>query len=168
MEVLTGKRDLARVKRDIEAAGYNGEKVVVLEPSDIPWSKAAAEITADWLHRVGVNVETPAMDWATLVQRRAKTEPVEQGGWSIFHTGWSGLDMVNPAGHVFLRGNGRAATVGWPDQSEDRGTARRLVQGARPRRAEGAGRASCNCRRSRTCPTSRSASTSSRPRIRRT
>ena len=29
-------------------------------------------------------------------------------------TGWSGLDMVNPAGHVFLRGNGKAATVGWP------------------------------------------------------
>ena len=22
--------------------------------------------------------------------------------------------MVNPAGHVFLRGNGKAATVGWP------------------------------------------------------
>jgi peptide/nickel transport system substrate-binding protein len=114
MEVLTSKRDMARVKRDIEAAGYKGEKIVVLLPGDIPWSKAAAEITADWLHRVGANVETQTMDWATLVQRRAKTEPVEQGGWSIFHTGWSGLDMINPAGHVFLRGNGRAATVGWP------------------------------------------------------
>jgi peptide/nickel transport system substrate-binding protein len=114
MDVLTSKRDLAKVKRDVEASGYNGEKIVVLLPSDIPWSKAAAEITADWLHRVGCNVEVQAMDWATLVQRRAKTEPVEQGGWSIFHTGWSGLDMINPAGHVFLRGNGRAATVGWP------------------------------------------------------
>ena len=66
------------------------------------------------LHRVGINVEAQAMDWATLVQRRAKTEPVEQGGWSIFHTSWSGLDMINPAGHVFLRGNGKAATAGWP------------------------------------------------------
>jgi len=114
MDVLTGKRDLAKVKRDIEAAGYKGEKIVVLTPTDIPWSKAMADITADWLRRLGMNVEAPAMDWATLVQRRAKTEPVEQGGWSIFHTGWSGLDMVNPAGHVFLRGNGKAATVGWP------------------------------------------------------
>jgi len=114
MEALTGKRDLAKVKRDIEAAGYKGEKIVVLLPSDIPWSKAAAEITTDWLHRVGATVEAQAMDWATLVQRRAKTDPVEQGGWSIFHTGWSGLDMINPAGHVFLRGNGKAATVGWP------------------------------------------------------
>ncbi len=114
MEVLTSKRDLAKVKRDVAASGYKGEKVVVLLPSDIPWSKAAAEITTDWLRKVGVNAEEQAMDWATLVQRRAKTEPVEQGGWSIFHTGWSGLDMINPAGHVFLRGNGKAATVGWP------------------------------------------------------
>jgi peptide/nickel transport system substrate-binding protein len=114
MEVLTSKRDPAKVKRDIEAAGYKGEKVVVLNPSDIPWSKAAADITVDMLGKLGVNVEAATMDWATLVQRRAKTEPVGQGGWSIFHTGWSGLDMINPAGHVFLRGNGRAATVGWP------------------------------------------------------
>jgi len=106
---------MAKVKRDIAAAGYNGEKIVVLTPTDISWSKAMADITADWLHRLGLNVEAPAMDWATLVQRRAKTEPVEQGGWSIFHTGWSGLDMINPAGHVFLRGNGKAATVGWPN-----------------------------------------------------
>jgi peptide/nickel transport system substrate-binding protein len=49
------------------------------------------------------------------VQRRAKMDTVEQGGWSIFHTGWSGLDMINPAGHVFLRGNGKVATVGWPN-----------------------------------------------------
>jgi peptide/nickel transport system substrate-binding protein len=55
------------------------------------------------------------MDWATLVQRRVKTEPVDQGGWSIFHTSWSGMDMINPAGHVFLRGNGKAAASGWPD-----------------------------------------------------
>ena len=114
MDVLSGKRDLAKVKRDMEAAGYKGEKIVVLLPSDIPWSKAAAEITADWLRRVGANVDVQAMDWATLVQRRAKMDPVEQGGWSIFHTGWSGLDMTTPAGHVFLRGNGKAAAVGWP------------------------------------------------------
>ena len=55
-----------------------------------------------------MNVDAQAMDWATLVQRRAKTDPVEQGGWSIFHTSWSGLDQINPAGHVFLRGNGKA------------------------------------------------------------
>jgi peptide/nickel transport system substrate-binding protein len=114
MSALISKRDLARVKRDVEASGYKGEKAVVLLPSDIPWSKAAAEITTDLLHQVGVNAEAQSMDWGTLVQRRAKQDPVDKGGWSIFHTGWSGLDMMNPAGHVFLRGNGKAAAVGWP------------------------------------------------------
>ncbi len=114
MNVLTGKRDLAKVKRDLEAAGYKGEKVVVLTPTDIASAKALADITADTLHRLGMNVDAQAMDWATLVGRRVKTEPVEQGGWSIFHTSWSGLDMINPAGHIFLRGNGKAAAPGWP------------------------------------------------------
>jgi peptide/nickel transport system substrate-binding protein len=115
MDVLTSKRDLSKVKRDLEAAGYKGEKVVLLTPTDIASAKALADITADTLHRAGMNVDAQAMDWATLVGRRVKTEPVEQGGWSIFHTSWSGLDMVNPAGHIFLRGNGKAAAPGWPN-----------------------------------------------------
>jgi peptide/nickel transport system substrate-binding protein len=115
MEALTGSRDLNGVKRALDQAGYKGEKIVVLTPTDIASAKALAEITADLLRQIGMNVDAQAMDWATLVQRRAKTEPVDQGGWSIYHTSWSGLDMVNPAGHVFLRGNGKAAAPGWPD-----------------------------------------------------
>ena len=73
-----------------------------------------ADITNDTLKQLGMNVDYQAMDWATLVQRRAKKEPVEQGGWSIYHTSWSGIDHMNPVGHVFLRGNGKDASVGWP------------------------------------------------------
>lgn len=101
LDVLTSPRDPAAVKRALEAAGYRGEKIVLLTPTDIASARALAEISADTLRRLGVNVETPTMDWATLVQRRAKMDPVEQGGWNIFHTSWAGLDMINPAGHVF-------------------------------------------------------------------
>ena len=114
MDVLISKRDLSKVKHELEAAGYKGEKVVVLTPTDIASAKALADITADMLRHIGMNVDAQTMDWATLVQRRAKMEPVEQGGWSIFHTSWSGLDQINPAGHIFLRGNGKAASPGWP------------------------------------------------------
>jgi peptide/nickel transport system substrate-binding protein len=72
-------------------------------------------VTADVLKKIGMNLDFQAMDWATLVQRRVKMDPVEQGGWSIFQTSWSGLDQFNPAGHVFIRGNGRAASPGWPE-----------------------------------------------------
>lgn len=114
MDVLTSKRDLGKVKHELEVAGYKGEKVVVLTPTDIASAKALADITADMLRHLGMNVDAQTMDWATLVQHRAKMEPVEQGGWSIFHTSWSGLDQINPAGHIFLRGNGKAASPGWP------------------------------------------------------
>jgi peptide/nickel transport system substrate-binding protein len=118
MNVLTSKRDPAKVKRDLEAAGYKGEKVVVLTPTDIASAKALADITADMLHRLGMNVDAQAMDWATLVQRRAKMDPADKGGWSIFHTSWSGLDQINPAGHIFLRANGKAASPGWPTSAK--------------------------------------------------
>jgi len=114
MDALTSLRDLDAVKRAVAAAGYKGEKIVVLTPTDIASAKALAEITADTLKQLGMNVDAQAMDWATLVQRRTKKEPVEQGGWSIYHTSWNGNDQMNPVGHVFLRGNGQDATVGWP------------------------------------------------------
>ena len=118
MEALTSPRDLAKVKRELAAGGYKGEKIVLLAPTDIPSAKALADISNDVLKKLGTNVEYQAMDWATLVQRRTKKEPVEQGGWSIFHTSWSGTDHMNPVGHVFLRGNGTNASPGWPTSAK--------------------------------------------------
>ena len=114
MDALASLRDLEGVKRAIASAGYKGEKIVILAPTDIASAKALADITNDMLKQLGMNVDYHAMDWATLVQRRAKKEPVEQGGWSIYHTSWSGIDHMTPVGHVFLRGNGKDASVGWP------------------------------------------------------
>ena len=114
MDALASLRDPEAVKRAIAPAGYKGEKIVVLTPTDIPSAKALADISTDMLKQLGMNVDAQAMDWASLVQRRTKKEPVEQGGWSIYHTSWSGVDQMNPVGHVFLRGNGKDATVGWP------------------------------------------------------
>lgn len=114
MEAMARPRNLNAVRKALAAAGYKGETVVVLTPTDIAAARALAEITADMLRTIGMTVEAPTMDWATMVQRRVKTNPIGQGGWSIFHTGWAGLDMINPAGHVFLRANGRTAAPGWP------------------------------------------------------
>jgi peptide/nickel transport system substrate-binding protein len=54
------------------------------------------------------------MDWGTVVGRRAKKDPPDQGGWNVFFTGWNGIDMFNPAGHLSLRGNGADSWFGWP------------------------------------------------------
>jgi peptide/nickel transport system substrate-binding protein len=115
LSVLTGKRDYSAVKRGLEAAGYQGEKVVLIVPTDQPIATAASNVTADVLKRVGMNVAYQATDWGTLVQRRALTKPPADGGWNLFCTGFAGLDLATPACHLVLRGNGKGAPFGWPD-----------------------------------------------------
>ncbi len=114
LAVLTSPRDMAQVRRDVAASGYKGERVVMLLPTDLPGLKALRDVGADMLKQAGLDLDVQAMDWGTLVQRVAKQDPVAGGGWSLFHTYWSGLDQFNPAVHTYLRGNGRAANRGWP------------------------------------------------------
>src|SRR3712207_5388215 len=114
LEALTSPRDMDKVKRDLAAAGYKGEKVVVIAASDYPVLNALAQVGRDMLTRAGVNVEYVSTDWGTVVQRRASREPPEKGGWSVFFTFFSGLDLFTPASHLALRGNGPSAWFGWP------------------------------------------------------
>jgi peptide/nickel transport system substrate-binding protein len=114
LKVFTGRRDYSAAKKAIEAAGYKGEKVVLLAPTDLEVLKAEADVGADMMQKMGLNVDYQAMDWGTVVQRRAMQNPIDKGGWSVFHTFWSGLDQTNPIGHVFLRGNGKDGMLGWP------------------------------------------------------
>jgi peptide/nickel transport system substrate-binding protein len=114
LEALTSPRDTEKVKRDLAAAGYRGEKVALIAASDFPTLNALAQVGRDMLARCGLNVEYVATDWGSVVQRRSSREPVERGGWSIFFTFFSGLDLINPASSLPLRGNGPSAWFGWP------------------------------------------------------
>ena len=118
MSVLTGPRDMAKARAAVAASGYKGERVVVLGASDIASSKALSDVGQDLLKQMGLNVDYQVSDWGTIVQRRAKMDPVEAGGWSVYHTYWSGLDQFTPAGHAFLRANGKSAGPGWPNSPE--------------------------------------------------
>ncbi len=115
LDVFTGPRDMAKVQAELKAAGYKGEKVVLLVATDFPVLKAMADVAADSLKRAGMNVDYVATDWGTVVTRRAKKDPVDAGGWSAFCTAWAGADQINPAGHISLRANGDKAWFGWPD-----------------------------------------------------
>ncbi|WP_019013258.1 ABC transporter substrate-binding protein [Elioraea tepidiphila] len=116
LEALTGPRDIEAAKRALAQAGYNGEKVVLIAATDIPITNAQSQVTAELLRRLGMNLEYVATDWGTVVQRRASREPVERGGWSLFHTWWAGFDHANPAAHLSIRGNGTGpgSWFGWP------------------------------------------------------
>ena len=114
MAALTGPRDWAAAKRLVAESGYNGERTVIISPTDYPWLQAFCQVTRELLVKLGMNVDYVATDWGTVVQRRASREPVEKGGWSVFCTGWEGLNLADPGGHYPILGNGLQAWFGWP------------------------------------------------------
>jgi len=114
MEKLGGKRDYAKVKSELAKAGYKGEKVVMLVAVNIPYLKMMGEVSADMFRKIGLDFDYVATDWTTVVQRRNKTEPAEQGGWNLFSIYDNGANELDPASHLLLRGNGKEAQFGWP------------------------------------------------------
>jgi peptide/nickel transport system substrate-binding protein len=115
MQVLPTKPDLDRVRRDLREAGYKGERVVLLVPTDLPALNAMSEVAGDVLRRVGINLDYQALDWGTVLQRLASKEPPERGGWNAFCNTTLGVGAASPAAHNHLRGNGQNATFGWVD-----------------------------------------------------
>lgn len=118
MEALTGPRDPDRARRLLQGAGYRNERVALIVPTDFPNLKAMADVCADMLRRIGMNVDYQATDWGTLLTRRAKKDPVDAGGWSLFVTFGAGVDQATPAANLMLRANGANAWFGWPDDPE--------------------------------------------------
>lgn len=115
MEAFENNIDSA--KRLIAESGYNGERIVLLGTTDIASLAALSQVAGDMFRRLGVNIDYQAMDWGTVVQRRAQQSPIDGGGWSVFCTNWGGLDHFNPAGHLMLRGQGRQGFIGWPESA---------------------------------------------------
>ncbi len=109
---------IEKAKAALKASGYNGERTVVLVPSDYPQINALSLVTADIMGRMGFNLDVVATDWGTVTTRRANQNPVEKGGWSVFHSTWAGTDVQNPAIHQNLRANGNGAWFGWPTDPE--------------------------------------------------
>jgi peptide/nickel transport system substrate-binding protein len=97
----------------LEEAGYSGQKVVIISPSDFPVIGPLGDVTAETLKKIGMNVDLQVMDWGTVVQRRTSKEPVEKGGWSIFHTTGPAVGYYNPAVSTLVRGQGSTGWYGW-------------------------------------------------------
>lgn len=115
VEITRRPNDYEPIRRDLIAAGYQGERVVVLACSTIPSIYAEAQVATDVLQRIGMNIDMQTMDWGSVVARRASREPVEQGGWSIFFTNLSGMGNISPGPNIAIRASGADAWFGWPD-----------------------------------------------------
>lgn len=113
--VLSSPRDLDKVRSDLAAAGYRGERVVMLSAADLGTLKALSGVTADVLRRIGLNLDEQSMDWGSVLGRLRSQETPDKGGWSLYCSSTDGANMLNPAAHAAIRGNGTAAPgYGWP------------------------------------------------------
>ena len=80
----------------------------------MPRINAIAEVGADMLRKLGMNVDVVATDWGTTVQRSVSRQPPDKGGWHMFAAFSGGWDMSTPGSHQLMRGNGEDAYNGWP------------------------------------------------------
>ena len=108
-------RATAALKDAVRAAGYRGERVVMLVGADVPRISAACEVVREALTQLGIDVDYVTSDWGTVVSRLTSRKPIAEGGWSCYCTYWSGMDQWSPAPHAFLRANGARGATGWPD-----------------------------------------------------
>jgi peptide/nickel transport system substrate-binding protein len=104
--ILSGPRNWDGAKRLVAEAGYKGERVVLLDPSDIMQLHAEALVTEQLLKRLGLNVDLATSEWGTTVKRVNVKEPPGQGGWNVFGTAFATYDMLNPATNRTLHAPG--------------------------------------------------------------
>ena len=109
------KHDLTRARQLVDESGYDGRSIVLLQAIDRPEINAAAIVTRQRLESIGFKVILKAMDWSTLLVTRARKEPPDKGGWNLLNTWWQAANVINPAVHFGIMGDGERAWYGWPD-----------------------------------------------------
>jgi peptide/nickel transport system substrate-binding protein len=118
LDITRGTTDYVKVKQDLAAAGYNGEKIVVLAATTIPSIWAEASVASDVLQKIGLNVDLVALEWGAVVSRRASKEPPDKGGWNIFYTYLGGFGNISPGPNIAIRGSGGNSWFGWPTDAD--------------------------------------------------
>ena len=112
------KSRIQAAKRLFQEAGYKGEPIVLLNPTDSALSSAAALVTAQLMREAGLNVDVKSMDWGAIVARRPNKGKPSEGGWNIFISNQSGMSASNPLTNLGLAANCEKAWFGWPCDSK--------------------------------------------------
>jgi peptide/nickel transport system substrate-binding protein len=106
--------NVERARQLLKESGYNGEPVTLLQATNILYMTNSAQILAQELRAIGMNIQMVPMDWSGVVQRRASKAPPDQGGWNIFITSADGLSSSNPIWAAAHAATGERGWFGWP------------------------------------------------------
>jgi peptide/nickel transport system substrate-binding protein len=86
----------------------------VMKPTDLASIQKLPDVAAQLLRQAGFKVDLQAMDWQTLVGRRAKKDPIDKGGWHMFLTAWQAHDIWNPIANAAFDTRGeKSGWFGW-------------------------------------------------------
>jgi len=134
------KSNLKKAQELLKSSGYDGSTVVIIKPTDINTINKLPDVGAQLLRQAGFKVEVQAMDWQTLVGRRARKEPPDKGGWNLFFTAFVVPDVWNPIASNTVNATCEKGWFGWACDAElealrDR-FARETDEGARKKLAE--------------------------------
>jgi peptide/nickel transport system substrate-binding protein len=111
---IQSKSNMRKAQELLKASGYDGTPVLLMKPTDLASIQKLPDVAAQLLRQAGFKVDLVAMDWQTLVSRRAKKVPVAEGGWNMFLTAWQGFDIWNPISNAALDTRGeKSGWFGW-------------------------------------------------------
>ncbi|MCC7282467.1 MAG: ABC transporter substrate-binding protein [Acetobacteraceae bacterium] len=114
-EPYKAPKDYKKAEALFQEAGYKGEPITILHATDHAYINPANLVMIQQLRRAGfLKLDVQAMDWGSVVARRAKKEPPAQGGWNIFITGTTVLTSSNPVTNTALGMGCEKAWFGWP------------------------------------------------------
>ena len=115
-ETLTAGNGMEKAKALLAEAGYDGTPIVLMHPTDVASLRSQPVVVAQAMCDVGFVVDLQAMDWQTLVGKRASQASIADGGWHMFITNWVGADVFNPLVNNMVNGKGKdGGWFGWPD-----------------------------------------------------
>ena len=112
------KPNLEKARQLLKESGYDGTPIVMLHQTDLQSSNQLPPVGKQALEKAGFKVDLQAMDWQTVVARRARKEAPDKGGWNVFYTTTVTVDADNPAGNSFTSGGCDKAWFGWPCDPE--------------------------------------------------
>jgi peptide/nickel transport system substrate-binding protein len=111
---LQMKSNMKKAQDLVKASGYDGTPIVVMKPTDLASIQKLPDVAAQLLRQAGFKVDLQAMDWQTLVGRRAKKDAPDKGGWHMFLTAWQAFDVWSPIANPTMDTRGEKSTwFGW-------------------------------------------------------
>ena len=111
---IQGKSNMKKAQELLKASGYDGTPIVIMKPTDLASIQKLPDVAAQLLRQAGFKVDLQAMDWQTLVGRRAKKDPIDKGGWHMFLTAWQTFDVWSPIANPTMDTRGeKSGWFGW-------------------------------------------------------